>query len=226
MLLLSSLLLPPMLLLLPVKLLPREWVCVCAWAACVRARCTVGMLGMKSNGRARLVSPFCYVWCAARVDNSYNAGSGNLEFFVAMIPYLQGITLPVIFLNLALPFRLLVVACVAPAVGLFLQVYVDNEVRRRQCFEVAKPLIPIRTPVFSPHASKLHYAAAARPLSAFLLLSLADPAQFDRCAAHRPLQLQAGLCVLMPCLPSRCRSSRAASHRRVSSLLVCLQHSP
>ncbi len=42
---------------------------------------------------------------------------------MTMIPVLQGLTLPAILLNVALPFRLFVVALVAPFAGLLMQVY-------------------------------------------------------------------------------------------------------
>ncbi len=61
-------------------------------------------------------------------DGSYSAGEGNLAFCMTMIPVLQGLTLPAILLNIALPFRLFVVALAAPFAGLLMQVFTLHQV--------------------------------------------------------------------------------------------------
>ena len=54
---------------------------------------------------------------------AFNAGVGNLMFFMTNVPVMHALTLPAIFLSLGLPFRSYIVAVLAPLVGLCVQIY-------------------------------------------------------------------------------------------------------
>jgi len=58
---------------------------------------------------------------------AFNAAVGNLMFFITSIPTLHGLTLPATLMILALPFREYILALVAPALGICIQVYVFTE---------------------------------------------------------------------------------------------------
>ena len=53
----------------------------------------------------------------------FNAGSGNLAFFLSTVPTLHGLTLPTIAMSLALPFRHYLIAISIPFAGMLLQTY-------------------------------------------------------------------------------------------------------